>query len=302
MELRIDGGHEAVSLRCPVKEPVDLGAFGAPEELMLRRLEQDPGPGPERLEISVSDIELLPYFLGFVETVVDAVQLHEAEVPDAIQTSMRLFRRLLRDVKLASREKIVGLLGELWVLNRLIDVQGAQALDAWTGPRGEAHDFRTGDAELEVKTTTKQRRVHVIHGLDQLEPSVGADLYLVSIQLAAGGGAADAFTLSEWLVATRERLDGTGRVEAFDQILLDHYGLAREDAGRYRDSYRLRSDPVLIEIHDGVPHLTHTDLEMVSRPEMQRVGEVDYGLDVEGLGVADGSPEFEVILPKRIAE
>jgi hypothetical protein len=293
LELRVDGERGTTSLRCPTNGAVDLRGFGAPEELILRNLD-DPDP---RLEVSVADIELVPHFLGFVETVVDAIQLQGAEAVGAIQTSMRLFRRLLRDVHLLSRERVLGLLGELWVLNRLIDAAGGGALESWTGPRGEAHDFRTGGVELEVKTTARQRRVHLIHGLDQLEPSPGADLHLVSVQLAAGGAASESFSLAERLAATRKRLDRFGRGEEFGRLVIGRHGILPEDEHRYGERFRLRSDTVLIEVDESFPRLTRDDIDAAPKPEMHRVVEVEYEVDVEGLGVADGAPAFMAVLP-----
>jgi len=297
LELRINGEGEVLALRCPVPGPVDLTGIAAPEELCLTRIPNS-GKG-EQIEISVADAELFPYFVSFAETVVDAIHLHGAQVVTAIGTSMRLFRRLLRDVRLIPLERIVGLLGELWVLNRLIHTRGREAFTSWTGPRGEAHDFRVEDAELEVKTTTKQRRVHRIHGLDQLEPSVGARLYLVSLQLAAGGSASDAFTLADCLDRTRKRLSKFGQSDPFGRIIASRYGLLREDEGRYGDAFRLRSPTRLILVDDSLPRLSAADLVATGRPEMQRVVEVEYVLDVDGLGAADGTSAFERILPKE---
>jgi hypothetical protein len=294
LELRIDGERHTLALRCPFPGPVDLATIGAPEELRLAQI-PDEG-GEERLEVAVSDAELFPYFVSFAETVVDAIHLHGTEAVSAIRTSMRLFRRLLRDVRLIPQERIVGLLGELWVLNRLIDARGHEALDSWTGPHGEAHDFRIGEAELEVKTTTRQRRVHRIHGLDQLEPSVGAQLYLVSIQLAAGGSASDAFTLAGQLSFTRERLSGHGQADTFGRIISSRYGLLEEDEQRYGDPFRLRSPTRLIVVDESLPRLSATDLAESGKPEIQRVVEVEYLLDVDGLGVAEGTSGFESIL------
>jgi hypothetical protein len=295
LELRIDGDRGSLALRCPIRNPVDPATIGAPEELRLIQIPAE--GGGEWLEVAVSDAELFPYFVSFAETVVDAIHLHGTEVVTAIRTSMRLFRRLLRDVRLIPQERLVGLLGELWVLNRLLDARGREALESWTGPRGEAHDFRIGEAEFEVKTTTRQHRVHRIHGLDQLEPSVGAQLYLVSIQLAAGGSATAAFTLADQLAITRERLSPYGQSDAFGRIIASRYGLLREDEQRYGDRFRLRSPTRLIVVDESLPRLSATDLAESGKPEMQRVVEVEYLLDVDGLGVAEGTSDFERILP-----
>ncbi|MDP6037777.1 MAG: PD-(D/E)XK motif protein, partial [Candidatus Latescibacteria bacterium] len=63
------------------------------------------------------------------------------------------------------------------------------------------------DDEIEVKTTTRSTRSHIISKLSQLEASPGRTLYLLSIQLAAGSGD-DAYSLLELVEALRERLAG----------------------------------------------------------------------------------------------
>ncbi|HEX4306112.1 MAG TPA: PD-(D/E)XK motif protein [Solirubrobacterales bacterium] len=295
VEFRINGQSNALSLRCPVSEQFGPAAIGTPEEI---RLTFGPEGSPTQwLEIAVAEPELFPYFVSFAETVVDAIHLHGAEVLGAVRTSMRLFRRLVRDVRLLPQEKIIGLLGELWTLDRLIDSRASEALQSWTGPRGEAHDFRIGDVELEVKTTTRQRRIHRIHGVDQLEPSVDARLYLVSVQLAAGGSSEDAFSLREFLGSIRKRLASYGQVDQFEDVIADRYGLSKGDEQIYAEPFRLRSPTRLIVVDDAVPHLLRRDLEQVTRPEMHRIVELEYALDVDGLGIPDGAQEFLDILP-----
>jgi hypothetical protein len=86
----------------------------------------------------------------------------------------------------APMEKItqVGLFGELYVLqNVLIPFLGAPAIDLWSGPLAERHDFVTDRLHIEVKTTRKSRHEHEISRLDQLYTPGDSRLLLVSIQL-----------------------------------------------------------------------------------------------------------------------
>jgi Putative PD-(D/E)XK family member, (DUF4420) len=300
IEFRIDGHRGALSLRCPAPEQFDPSAIGTPEEIRLTF-------GPQEslaqwLEIEVAEPELFPYFVGFSETVVDAIHLHQADVLSAVRTSMRLFRRLVRDVRLLPQEKIIGLLGELWTLNRLIDARTGEALRSWTGPRGDAHDFRIGDIELEVKATTRQRRIHRIHGIDQLEPSVDARLYLVSVQLAAGGSSDDAFSLYELLESTRKRLTSFGQADQFGEVIADRYGLSKDDEQKYAEAFMLRSPTRLILVDDALPRLLSSDLATIPRPELHRIVELEYALDVDGLGVPDGTEDFNEVLPNEVTD
>jgi hypothetical protein len=78
----------------------------------------------------------------------------------------------------------VGLFGELLVLQTLmIPCLGPAAVNQWSGPQSERHDFVGDRLHLEVKTTRKSRHEHEISRLDQLRVPEGCQLLFVSIQL-----------------------------------------------------------------------------------------------------------------------
>jgi len=64
-------------------------------------------------------------------------------------------------------DQIVGLIGELMFLSRLINTHGTDALTIWTAERGE-EDFINSGKVIEVKTTLKEKHEHIINGIDQL--------------------------------------------------------------------------------------------------------------------------------------
>ncbi|CAJ0805140.1 hypothetical protein LMG18095_04207 [Ralstonia thomasii] len=78
----------------------------------------------------------------------------------------------------------VGLFGELLVLRSLmIPTIGPIAVDQWSGPDSERHDFVGDRLHVEVKTTRKSRPEHEISRLDQLRAPAGRQLLFVSVQL-----------------------------------------------------------------------------------------------------------------------
>lgn len=83
--------------------------------------------------------------------------------------------------------RLGGLTAELLVLDELLDLD-ARAVAWWTGPFGEAQDFRSTRHALEVKASlTREGRLVRIHGTDQLEPPVGGILGLVWFRLRPSG-------------------------------------------------------------------------------------------------------------------
>lgn len=84
-----------------------------------------------------------------------------------------------------AREHAIGLLGELWVLERLTRI-APDAIALWTGPLGGVHDFRNRVHAIEVKTTVRRHgRFHGISSIDQLEAPAAGRLGLFSLQLDA---------------------------------------------------------------------------------------------------------------------
>ena len=201
-------------------------------------------------------------------------------------------------------ERQAGLFGELWMPNRLTDIFGASiALDAWVGPMAQAHDFRIGGSEFEVKTATGERRRHYINGLNQLRASPQKLLYLVSIHLTRAG-AVGGDSLPELALKTQHRMDGAhGVKDKFVTILETRLGFRREHYALYGVRWHLRSRTHIIPVADGCPRLVPEAIACL--PEAFAVGRIErvtYQIDVDGLGHVDGSPPFLAILPSTSLE
>jgi hypothetical protein len=85
-----------------------------------------------------------------------------------------------------SDDGIKGLIGELLVLEAILDSDPERRLGAWTGPNGHQHDFCFPDAHLEVKATKARTRREVsISSVEQLVPPPGGTLHLIHFLLEA---------------------------------------------------------------------------------------------------------------------
>ncbi|WP_255349498.1 PD-(D/E)XK motif protein [Thioalkalivibrio sp. ALJ24] len=113
-----------------------------------------------------------------------------ANVSQATSETIEDFRALLiphshRDIE---RHRVAGLVGELVILNRLLDLSPS-AWRAWQGPAGDRHDFRVRDNSLEVKASLRAGvSVITINGLAQLEPPSDGSLHLLHLVLEPADG------------------------------------------------------------------------------------------------------------------
>lgn len=124
-------------------------------------------------------------FTPFCRDILDAV-VHQAREPwKAVAAIIRAWQSAWKPVRSAMEKTVqVGLFGELLVLRSLmIPALGSTAVDQWSGPESERHDFVGERLHIEVKTTRKSRPEHEISRLDQLRTPAGCQLLFVSIQV-----------------------------------------------------------------------------------------------------------------------
>ena len=145
-------------------------------------------------------------FSPFCREVADAIVVECREPWAAVAATVRNWQSAWRPLRPAMDKTVqVGLFGELLVLRSLmIPVLGPAAVDQWSGPDSERHDFVGRRLHLEVKTTRRGRPEHEISRLDQLRVPKGRQLLFVSVQLeqSVGGGE----TLATQLDATVDLL------------------------------------------------------------------------------------------------
>jgi hypothetical protein len=262
------------------------------DEVELREIHEG---GVRLVEVSTASRALYRSFFRLLTDILTEV-VNGAHPLSALEASVTEWRALLQAPDLLSEQRQAGLFGELLILERLSGVLGERALDAWTGPAGQSHDFRIGDREFEVKTTAGTRRIHMINGVTQLVASPGCSLHIVSIMLAQGGtGGLSLGEFADRLAVTFQRWPF-----ARDRFIaqLRSVGYRPEDAARYPRKRRQRAPMSLVQVVDGCPRLTPDALSQLSPAfAAGRIGRVSYQIDLDGMGVGESDPAFAAVLP-----
>lgn len=291
--LFIDQGAERIGARFE-----QVGSRGNGQVFPFAEIHVDEVVGEDRhhTEIWTDARPLFGNFYRLVSEIVAAVVEDGTDPDAALADAVERWEALISRPSLMSEETQAGLFGELWLLERLIAVQGIGAVDAWVGPLRQPHDFRLGSIELEVKTTSGAKRVHTINGLGQLEPSLDCTLYLLSLKLANAGAGGRA--LPETIAAIETSLATSHAALTRFRTGLATVGYDPADAPLYARRRRLRDAAVLIPVTDGVPRLTADALAQVdARFATGRISQVSYAVDVDGFGFADGTEAFHAVLP-----
>lgn len=131
--------------------------------------------------------ELNDVFGALAADICGSLRRTGGDPPTIISNALVRWRELLGRAQATAnfgRASMVGLHGELIVLERALVETGPSVLLAWTGPQRLHHDFRNGAAAVEVKTTAAREGLRIeVHGLEQLDSSADVHLTLVVVKL-----------------------------------------------------------------------------------------------------------------------
>jgi hypothetical protein len=137
--------------------------------------------GKHFLSLVCRSAELHPVFTQFARELLSSLVGAASPARAAVATLER-WRTLFSDAArgaLLGEQALVGLLGELLTLERLLERGAGSHLEYWTGPDGHQHDFRSRSRALEVKSTlAREGRIIGISSVDQLEAPPNARLWM----------------------------------------------------------------------------------------------------------------------------
>jgi hypothetical protein len=251
--------------------------------------------GIDTIEVASVAPALQRQFYHFAIAVAERVIVEHRAPVDAVALELDCFAALLEESPLLGTEQQLGLLGELLFLERLVSSRGLGALDSWIGPLGEPHDFRVHNNEFEVKTTISPRRIHTIHGLDQLTPSKDCELYVVSVVLGPPGSGSG-FSLTDMVEQlSRQFAAEPARLKQFTSAV-DTCGFRDADRGRYTRRFILRRPFAVVAVDEAFPAITRPSMQAALGARATRIDALRYEVNVEGLEHEDTADKFALAI------
>lgn len=228
-------------------------------------------------------------------SIADHVQCDGMSPSDALRRALRDFANLLKNEQGFPREREIGLFGELLSLKGLIQSEGAAvALAGWRGPSGEEHDFGLPGDDVEVKTTSSERRTHWIESLSQLMPTGDRPLWLVSHQLTQAGAGAG-WRLGGLIDQVRGVVGAGANRDVLEAGLAD-WGWNDDLADRCGTRWTRRVPSAVYPVDARFPTLSPKALEHAG-VALDRLVEVRYRVDLTGLApVSAPIPPLSAVL------
>lgn len=159
-----------------------------------------------------------------------------------------------------SAENEVGLVGELTVLEKMLEVGMAPeaAIRAWSGPLDGLRDFELGFGAIEVKATVATAGlVAKIGSLEQLDDTNCKPIFLGAVKFAL---TESGHTLPEKISAIRARLESHPiTLSEFDDLVLAA-GYRPAHSPQYHRRFSLR-EIVMLEVGENFPRLMHGNVK-----------------------------------------
>lgn len=204
---------------------------------------------------------------------------------------------------LLGEEQQRGLVGEcvflrkLLVRARALSRPVADALSCWHGYERGKRDFSGGGVAVEVKFTTSSVRLHSIHGLAQLDPQAGEEVFLFSMGAKVDPGAPR--KLPDYVADVLNLL--TTPAGEPDKDLQVRFAEALEAVGYVEDAVQVyRGGPGFMHFHLPPKLYREVDLDRVRLQSFKNdrlpsmVVDVSYTIEVGAQPLTD-SQEAEVL-------
>jgi hypothetical protein len=217
-------------------------------------------------------------FGALLDEVLSSIDGDSGHVVDEIKRVIEKWKYMLslESEKKLDTQAIIGLFGELLLLERLMELQGADVFKNWVGPLGNRHDFEFELNSIEVKTTTsKSARELTVHGLDQLEPYPGKKVIVFKIRLELDPAGISLPALIDRVL----EINLVNQEKFFEK--LSRVGYVLEHKESYAD---LRFQPVLfqvIPVDSQFPRISRTLLKEMGCED--RILDIQYVINVAGL-------------------
>jgi len=225
---------------------------------------------------NISNVDVI-LFGAILDEVIRVIQ-DDSSIISIIKEVVERWRTLLSlDVPNGlSVNKVIGLLGELSILQFLLENEMILTTSEWVGPHGARHDFEFAFKSIEIKTTIRKRSNEVsIHGFNQLTAFAGKRVQIIHVRIEP-----DPHGISlPALVSQIQLLLGNQRGD-FDEKLL-RVG--------YRDSHKHLYEDVRVQFIEYQDIAVNGDFPSISRDSLSAIDpkrliqNIEYVVDVTGL-------------------
>ncbi len=241
------------------------------------------------LSVTPPSLELSEIFLSFIRFTLDDIA-SQTSIDNVISLIIEKYEDwsaffasggLGKD----STSKIIGIIGELLILEKVIKTLDETAISTWWGPVRHRHDFEFANSGIEVKTTINPHSNEVeIHGLKQLSPDPGRSLYLAHLKLNLDPQGLNLSDLINRLLASN-----VSKFELEEKI--GKSGVTKELIDSFTNFKFNGFLARYFLVDDLFPSITQDNLSV---DELSRISRVSYKIDLKDLVFSHDFPSVQL--------
>jgi len=230
------------------------------------------------IELSnVGNIDVI-LFGAFLDELLKSIEEGKGVLLEEIKNLLEKWKNMLSldTEKVMSLSSVIGLFGELLLLDYLVNGKKIATLDNWVGPNGNRHDFEFLQHSIEVKSTTVKNGNDIqLNGVTQLEPYPGKTVTILRIKLEIEPTGVSLPQLIKKIMQANSI-----NLEKFKEKLLK-VGYQSDKEDHYR---KLCFQPIefqIIPVDSKFPRITAKSLLDID--PAARIRDVEYVVNVTGL-------------------
>lgn len=164
-----------------------------------------------------------------------------------------------------------GLYGELYLLDKLIDLKGEKVVECWTGCNAETHDFYCGVDAIEVKSSSSKgpNRVNISNEYQLDDTDILGRLYLLYFKLKKSEVDGEALPAIVERIATK--LNSEYRLKFYNKLF--KIGYVHQMPELYKFHFKIREENCY-DVVEGFPRIT-------AKTVSKAITSVDYTLSLD---------------------
>ena len=181
--------------------------------------------------------------------------------------------------ELLSIEKQIGLMGELILLNKIIE-GNVHNINCWTADT-QSIDFSIKNNLIEVKATLKDKHSHIINGLDQLKIIKEKKKYILSILVKKSDiKTKDTLNLANYIEQIENKIAKDPEIQDIFYSKLKKVGYNEIHRAKYNNFNFVIIDKLFYKVNENMPKITS---DLFTSPLNSRINKITYNLDLDGL-------------------
>ena len=220
------------------------------------------------------------YFLQILNEILEHINNSNIGLVKSINIIILKWRHFLSLPKsyILDETDIIGLIGELLLLDKILDNENYNAINFWVAEERK-EDFLINSNIIEVKATLNRNHVHIINGIDQLLIIPNFNKYILSIILTKTNSI-DKINLPYLIEKINDKINQHPEKTELFYFKLKQRKYDIRDREEYLNfNYELITAGYFF-IDENFPKLTTNELTIALN---NRISKIRYTIDLEGL-------------------